>query len=51
MGINYLITVPLISERKGSDPHWKQVHCLFLFGRWQDHHLYCIDHLCYVKRR
>jgi len=30
-------SVPLVSERKWSDPHWKQVHCLFLFGRWHDH--------------
>jgi len=30
-------SVPLISERKGTDPHWKHVNCLFLFGRWHDH--------------
>ena len=39
-GINILAggsSVPLISERKGSDPHRKQLHSLFLFGRWHDH--------------
>jgi len=34
-GINILTggsSVPLISERKGSDPHWKQVHCRLCRG-------------------
>ena len=38
-------SVRLISERKGSEPHWKQVRCLFLFGRWHDH-LYWSSVLC-----
>ena len=29
-------SVPLISERKGTDSHCKQVRCLFLVGRWHD---------------
>jgi len=38
-GINIMAggsSVPFISERKGSDPPWKQVHCLFLFSRWHN---------------
>jgi len=35
-GINMLAggsSVPLISERKGTDARWKHVNCLFLLGR------------------
>jgi len=45
-GINILAggsIVPLISEHKGTDPHWKQVRCLFLFAFSRQH-----DHLSAV---
>jgi len=27
----------IVGQFEPRDPHWKQVHCLFLFGRWHDH--------------